>query len=268
MNQPAVRGSSDGGDERHPTRRFSERVGEYVRHRPDYPPGMFELLLEGLGPASGLVAVDIGAGTGISSRPLAARGCRVIAVEPNADMRAAGMAAGGAGIEWRGGTGEATGLDAGTVDVVLCAQAFHWLDAGRAMAEFARITRRGGRVGVVWNVRDDRDAFTSAYGAAIVRHATEPPTSPSMSGHDRSPFPAPGWEGGRRVELAWQQELDEAGLIGRALSASYVPRAGAGRVALEAELRAAFARWGVGGRGVLRYVTCVHLAERGEERGV
>src|SRR5580765_3969802 len=75
-----------------PTHRFSDRAQAYRRFRPAYPPAAIDSMLEGLAPRAGaasLVAVDLGAGTGISSRLLAARGVRVIAIEPNPEMRAA-----------------------------------------------------------------------------------------------------------------------------------------------------------------------------------
>src|SRR5439155_1443196 len=107
-----------------------------------------------------LDAADVGAGTGIASRQLAAHGVRVLAVEPNAEMRAAAIRH--PGIEWRAGTAEATGLDSGIVGLVLCAQAFHWFRAQHALAEFSRILRPGGRLALMWNSRDRADPLTRA----------------------------------------------------------------------------------------------------------
>lgn len=72
-----------------PTRRFSDRVADYVRYRPGYPDGVVEILEReaGLTPAS--VVADLGSGTGISARLFLARGCRVFGVEPNREMRRA-----------------------------------------------------------------------------------------------------------------------------------------------------------------------------------
>ena len=76
-----------------PTTRFSGRAADYVRHRPGYPAAAIAAVLRGLGDPVRLVAADVGAGTGISSRLLAERGVRVLAIEPNAEMRAATRAA-------------------------------------------------------------------------------------------------------------------------------------------------------------------------------
>ncbi|MBN3947811.1 MAG: methyltransferase domain-containing protein [Nostoc sp. NMS7] len=72
-----------------PLNRFSERAEDYVKYRPSYPADAIDIILEGLGENSQLVATDIGAGTGIDSRLLAERGVNVIAIEPNAAMREA-----------------------------------------------------------------------------------------------------------------------------------------------------------------------------------
>jgi SAM-dependent methyltransferase len=109
-----------------PTGRFTNRAEDYAKHRPSYPDAAIDAVLMGLGAPPDLVAADVGAGTGISSRALAARGLRVVAIEPNAAMRA--KAEPHPRVEWRDGTGERTGLPPASVDLVLCAQAFHWLD--------------------------------------------------------------------------------------------------------------------------------------------
>jgi len=143
-----------------PTTRFSDRAADYVRYRPDYPAAAIDRMLAGLRTPPEIVAADVGAGTGISARRLAERGARVWAVEPNAEMRAA--AAPHPLVTWHDGTAEATGLDRASVDLVLCAQAFHWFRPPEAVAEFARILRPGGRLAIVWNRRDRSDPLTWA----------------------------------------------------------------------------------------------------------
>src|SRR5205814_3482627 len=138
---------------------------DYRRYRPDYPAAAIETALEGLGDPARLLIADVGAGTGISSRLLAARGARVIAIEPNTEMRAA--AEPHPRITWRAGTGEATGLEAASVDLVMCAQAFHWFRADEALAEFHRVIRPGGRLALMWNNRDRRDEPTPGLIEAI-----------------------------------------------------------------------------------------------------
>ncbi|MBV9438785.1 MAG: class I SAM-dependent methyltransferase, partial [Candidatus Eremiobacteraeota bacterium] len=120
-----------------PTARFTKRADAYAAGRPSYPPAAIDALLDGLGDPSAVVAVDLGAGTGISSRLLAERGAQVLAVEPNAAMRAA--AERHPRVEWIDGTAEQTGLAEASVDLVAAFQAFHWFHAPVALREAIRI---------------------------------------------------------------------------------------------------------------------------------
>ena len=159
-----------------PAERFSGLADLYSRHRPTYPAAALDLIQARCGLGPGALLVDVGCGTGISTRLFAARGARVIGIEPNDDMRARAEAApapaGAPAPEYRKGTAEATGLPDGCAAAVLAAQAFHWFDAPAALREFRRILRPGGHVALVWNERDESDACTAAYGA-VVRTGTD-----------------------------------------------------------------------------------------------
>ena len=244
--------------EMNPTGRFTDRAADYRRHRPDYPAAAIDAMLAGLGPA--IVAADVGAGTGISSRLLAARGVHVLAIEPNEAMRAAGERH--PGIEWREGTAERTGLGAGSVKLVLSAQAFHWFRPRESLAEFHRILAPRGRLALMWNTRDRSDPLTLGYIEAIHAVGGEHPAETRAFDPDSIAaggfFAAP-----RRLEFPHQQTLDREGLIGRATSASYVPRAGA---PLERLVRLLTELWerhrDADGRVTMRYVTRLYLTER------
>jgi SAM-dependent methyltransferase len=103
--------------------RFNDRAGDYVRYRPAYPAAAIDAIFDGLPAARNLTVADIGAGTGISARLLADRGARVIGVEPGTVMR--GAAAPHPNVRWLGGRAESTGLLDCSIDLVVCAQAFH-----------------------------------------------------------------------------------------------------------------------------------------------
>src|SRR5262249_47892014 len=137
-----------------PTGRFTGLAGAYARGRPDYPAAALDRIVARCGLDGSTVLVDVGCGTGISARLFAARGIRVVGVEPNDDMLAQAERAGG-GVRYQKGTAEATGLPAGSAVCVLAAQAFHWFDAPRALAEFRRVLRPGGWVALLWNERDE-----------------------------------------------------------------------------------------------------------------
>jgi SAM-dependent methyltransferase len=243
--------------------RFSDRAADYARYRPTYPAAAIDAVLEGLGVPANVLAVDVGAGTGISARLLADRGVRVIALEPNPQMRAA---VGDARIDVRDALATATGLADESVDLVTSFQAFHWFANEDATREFARIVRPGGRVALVWNERDKSDALTEAYG-----RVAEPPrrsdASPAMRGEYRA-YVAPLLAAAGFCEVRERlfrnvQPLDLDGLIGRARSASYVPLAGPEADAIVAGLRALHARFAdTSGRIALVHTTHVFTAER------
>ena len=154
-----------------PTERFSNRASDYVAGRPQYPAAAIEALVAGLGDPHGLDVADLGAGTGISSRALAERGCRVVAVEPNAAMRACIEET--PTLRTHDGTAEHTGLTDASFDLVTAFQAFHWFAAGDALREFVRIARPRGRAALVYNTRDDSDAATYAYTSVVRAYASD-----------------------------------------------------------------------------------------------
>lgn len=243
-----------------PTTRFADRAGDYARYRPTYPDAAIDLVLAGLGRPSRLVAADVGAGTGISARLLAERGVRVLAVEPNPAMREAAQH--NERVTFRDGTAEATGLADGSVDLVLCAQAFHWFQPGPALAEFARVLRAGGRLALVWNDRDEADPLTRDYGG-LIRAASRGHEAAERFDHHAPLRDAPLFVHYRAHEVPHVQRLDLDGFLGRARSASYIPKEGPAWEALEAGLRGAFARHREPDDLIsIRYLTHVYLAER------
>jgi SAM-dependent methyltransferase len=243
-----------------PRARFTDRAADYVRSRPDYPDAAWDEVLKGLGPPTALRIADVGAGTGISSRQLGDRGASVIAIEPNQAMREA--AAAHPRVTWRDGTAECTGLEAGSVHVVVCAQAFHWFRQDQAVGEFHRVLRPAGRLALLWNCRDRDDPLTLGFIEAIHAVNGEHPV-------ERIPFDprvvetSGAFTPATLATIPHAQRLDREGLLGRALSASYVPRDGERWTELSRRLVALFDRHaGSEGRVTLRYRTEVWTAVR------
>ncbi|RWO40136.1 MAG: class I SAM-dependent methyltransferase [Mesorhizobium sp.] len=106
--------------------------------------------------AEDAVVADIGAGTGLLASNLANLGFRGYAVEPNASMRAEGERIHGRdfSFQWVNGTAECIGLEHGTVDWICMANAYHWVDARKAVGEFHRVLSSGGYASVLWVLPD------------------------------------------------------------------------------------------------------------------
>ena len=136
--------------------KFDSLAGDYAQYRPGYCPSIVPAILSLLQrPAREVDAADVGAGTGIWTRMLAAQGLRsVTAVEPSDEMRRQGvLTSQGHNIAWRQGAAEETGLPAQAYDLVSMASSFHWTNFDKACAEFQRILRPGGRFIALWNPR-------------------------------------------------------------------------------------------------------------------
>jgi ubiquinone/menaquinone biosynthesis C-methylase UbiE len=135
---------------------FTALASDYANFRPGYAPQVETAILGYVGrDAASLDAADVGAGTGIWTRMLAARGLRsVVAVEPNDGMRGQGVETSlDTHIVWRKGSAEATGLPDGSVDLVSMASSFHWADFDKSCLEFHRILRPCGVFVALWNPR-------------------------------------------------------------------------------------------------------------------
>lgn len=209
------------------TARFSDRVDDYVRYRPDYPTALLEWLQREQGVNTDWRVADVGAGTGISSKMFLDAGYRVTAVEPNAPMRMAAeqWLRGYTAFDAIDGRADATGLADASVDLVTVAQAFHWFDEEATRHEFARILRPGGLAAIWWNSRrlagtrflEGYEALLQAYGtdytSVAERYADD--------AHMRAWFGA-GFRGSASFEHS--QRLDFEALRGRLMSSSYAPK--------------------------------------------
>lgn len=134
---------------------FSNRVDDYARYRPTYPPEALDYLYSAVGFHQSSTVADIGAGTGLFSRLLVDRGTNVIAVEPNQEMREASERLMLHVFNFRSaaGSAESTGLPNHSVDFIVCAQSFHWFDRSTSKLEFQRILKPKGKLVLVWNSR-------------------------------------------------------------------------------------------------------------------
>jgi SAM-dependent methyltransferase len=211
-----------------PTARFSDRVEDYVRYRPGYPPEVLDLLRAECGLRPRHIVADIASGTGMFTRLLLENGNSVFAVEPNTEMREMGVRQ----LESYkrlvsvAGTAEETTLGSAAVDFVTAAQAAHWFDLPRARAEFARILRPEGWCVLIWNERcTESTPFLGDYEQLLLTYGTDY----KEVRHERTTAiiheffaPAPYQE--RVFDL--RQRFDYEGTAGRLLSSSYAPLEG------------------------------------------
>ena len=212
------------------TERFSSRVADYVRYRPDYPPALLDWLHQDIGVPTETLVADIGAGTGISTRLFLAADHPVIAVEPNAAMREAAeqlLAPDYLRLKVADGTAEATGLADNSVGLVAAAQAFHWFDTTAVRREWARILQPEGMALVFWNSRLlDASPFLIGYEQLLLEFGTDY-TEVAERYQDDDTMRAWFGEGLRGMaRLPNVQRMDYDGLRGRLLSSSYAPQPG------------------------------------------
>jgi len=129
---------------------FRSVASDYERGRPGYPDAALDRLARELGLDPSSVVLDLAAGTGKLTRDLASRFHRVIAVEPLDEMRAV-IERSLPSVDAVKGTAEEMPLGPGSADAVFVAQAFHWFDGPRALAEIARVLRPTGGLALLWN---------------------------------------------------------------------------------------------------------------------
>jgi len=251
--------------------RFSSRVADYVRYRPGYPEEILPLLKTWTNFRAAHIVADIGSGTGLLSKLFLDFGNRVVGVEPNAEMRAAGEEFLGGYPDFTSvaGSAEATTLDSGSVDFVAAGQAFHWFQMPAARDEFHRILKSGGRVLVIWNERlIDETAFLREYETLLNRFGTDyarvsesyPRADQMLEFFGANEFTS--------HSLPNFQEFDFEGLSGRLRSSSYAPLLGHPRFEpMMKELRRLFDAHHKGGVVHMEYRTRVYAGKLDYDRG-
>ncbi|MCI0452353.1 MAG: class I SAM-dependent methyltransferase [Candidatus Latescibacteria bacterium] len=165
--------------ERHelnPRTRFSNRVDDYIRYRPGYPPELLAWLREAICLSPSWRVADIGSGTGLLSSHFLEAGCTLIGVEPNAAMRAAAERAFAENPRFVSvaGSAEATTLADHSIDLVSAGQAFHWFEPVATRREWRRILKPAGYALVVFNSRlIEATPFMRAYDQYLIDHAVD-----------------------------------------------------------------------------------------------
>lgn len=250
--------------ETNPTQRFSDRVENYIRYRPGYPPQVLETLRSECGLTPAAVVADIACGTGIFTRLLLENGNSVHGVEPNREMREAAerLLAGYPNFVAVNGTAEATTLADGTFDFATAAQAAHWFNLAKARQEFARILRPKGWAVLIWNERStDASPFLRAYEELLLTYGTDyEQVRHEYTTDNIGDFFNPTRFNTRVFDL--RQDFDYAQLEGRLLSSSYAPMKGHPNYEpMLQELRRIFEAHNKGGRVAMEYFTRLYYGQ-------
>lgn len=244
------------------TLRFSNRVQDYILYRPHYPSGVMDILKSHYGLSPEHIVADLGSGTGISSEWFIENGNQVYAVEPNTEMRLAAESLNKGHLNFisRDGTGESTGLPDSSIDFIICAQTFHWLDAIEAKKEFLRILKPTGKVVLLWNERSIESDFQKEYEETLYRcvSAYKEVTHRDISESVLSDFFSPRTM--TKYQLPNFQDLDLNGLIGRMMSSSYIPKEGEEHLCLISEITQLFHNHQLDGKVRFEYRTSVYIA--------
>ncbi|MCU1347508.1 MAG: Methyltransferase type 11 [Acidobacteria bacterium] len=238
--------------------RFADRAAIYARSRPSYPRAAIDYLFA-RAPRRPARVVDLGAGTGISTRLLSeTNGGAAFGIDPGLDMLLA------AGPDARGtlaaGRAERLPIRDASVDLLTSFNAFHWFQPEPFFDEARRVLAPDGRLALAWNDWSHDDPFTAAFVRLMRSRAGDYPPE------DREAEVAPLYATPRftRIESAAFDNVHELDLVSlklRLQSMTYIPREGPEWDALSEELTLLFERFADGGGFVRhRYKTNVYVA--------
>jgi len=187
-------------------RSFGPAAGKYERGRPPYPAEAVRWLL----PAGARHVVDLGAGTGKLTRELLGLDVEVTAVDPSDEMLAE-LRRVLPGVPTLIGSAEDIPVGDGSADAVLVAQAWHWVDRARAVPEVARVLSPGGRLGLIWNLRDEREDWVRRLGQIL-----------DSADQDLEPGIRPPFGPAEIREFRWTHRIGPDQLLDLVASRSYV----------------------------------------------
>lgn len=213
-----------------PTQRFSNRVENYRKYRPGYPPEVYDYLHKNAGLEPKDVIADLGSGTGLLSLLFLDRGHEVYGIEPNDAMRQAAEEsfAGRASFHSVNGRAEAIQLPNASIDFVVVGQAFHWFEPQTTKTEVQHILKPGKQAALIWNYRQkelnpfyrDYELLLERFGVDYTQTCWRWRTTDDELAAWFAPNPM------FQAGFTHSKRLDAEGLRGAVLSASYTPTAG------------------------------------------
>ncbi len=249
-----------------PTERFSSVIDFYDRYRPGYPIQVADILKNIYGLKTDSLIADMGSGTGIFTGLLLQNKCQVIAVEPNNDMRgiAEKKLSGFSNFKsLKGSAEDVPDIKDGSIDLITCAQSFHWFDYSKAIPEFNRILKSNGKIALIWNDRaNSGNGLMEKYETILKRYCD----SYSEVNNKRLSFEAiktifPN----NKLNIHYAdnyQDMDLEGIIGRLRSSSYCPKEdNKNYIPLLEEVKNLFFEFQSEGLVRFLYNTCIYVIE-------
>jgi SAM-dependent methyltransferase len=252
------------------TKRFSDRVDNYKKYRPDYPAEVVDVLKSRCDLNKSSVIADVGSGTGIFSALLLPHVGSVYAVEPNAEMRkiAEETLSSYTGFVSKAASAEATGLATHSVDMVTAATAFHWFDKQKVKKEFYRILKNDKWVALIWNEKNTGSTgFMAGYDALFKQYA---PQYAEREHKNLEALLIEDWYGQGHAELITfrnHQIFNWERLQGRSLSSSYAPQKGhPNHEAMMAGLKQLYEHHAQDDAIIFEYITKLYIGTMKESR--
>ncbi len=253
-----------------PTKRFSNRVQNYIRYRPGYPEEVLQILGKETGLTPSSIIADIGSGTGISTELFLKNENTVYAVEPNDAMREAAesLLKQYPNFHSANGTSSVTTLDEHSIDLIVAAQAFHWFTPAEARQEFERILKPDGNVVLMWNRRKENETlFLASYEALLQQYGTDYDQVRHTNIDDQvlDSF----FDSYKKHVVYNEQILDFEGLRGRLLSSSYAPAEGhPNHEPMLKQLEIMFKEYQENGQVRFEYDTEIYIGQVSSKQGI
>lgn len=199
---------------------FADGADVYAASRPTYPDAALGWLDDRLSIGRDSRVVEVGAGTGLFTRLLLGTGANILATDPVPEMLAH-LSSALPGIATAMATADALPVADGSVDALVCATAFHWFATPQVLAEFRRVLRPGGTIGLIWNVRDVSVPWVRQLSDITDRYQEDAPRQRSQAWRDV--FPAPGFTPLHETVMRYDHVGGpEDVIVGRTLSTSFI----------------------------------------------
>jgi SAM-dependent methyltransferase len=211
-----------------PTERFNNRVENYLKFRPHYPEELFSFLETQLKLDSRMKLADIGSGTGLFAEPLLKKGYAIYCIEPNDEMRSAAekhlsIYPGFISIDNRA---EHTGLEPNSIDCIIVAQAFHWMNPIETKQEFSKILKDNGKIIICWILAMEDTEFLEKYEGIRKTFGIEYTATKRADESVLREFYSP--QNMNSKIFYHKIKMDFEKLKGHLLSASFIPQRGHG----------------------------------------